>query len=48
MFAFHLAEKLGKTLGEVYAMPHSEYVGWQSYYTVKHNREDLARKAVGA
>ena len=28
----YLAEKLGKTLGEIKAMPYSEYNSWKRYY----------------
>jgi hypothetical protein len=45
MFAFHLAERLGKTLGELEHMPRSEYAAWSSYYKVKTQQENLARKA---
>lgn len=30
-FAFILAEKLGKTVGELDSMSHMEYVRWQAY-----------------
>lgn len=44
VFTYYLAEKLGKTLTEIGDMPHSEYVGWQSYYKVKQQQEELAVK----
>ena len=31
-FDFILAEKLGKTLGEIHQMPNAEYVGWRAWY----------------
>lgn len=45
MFAFYLADRLGKTLGELDDMPASEYVAWSSYHKVMRQQEDLARKA---
>lgn len=44
VFTFFLCEKLGKTLGDLDAMPAAEYVGWVSYYKVKQQQEDLASK----
>lgn len=34
-FQFHLAEKLGRTVGELADLPYDEYVGWQAYFTAK-------------
>lgn len=45
MFAFFLADRLGKTLGELDEMPASEYLSWSSYHKVMRQQEDLARKA---
>jgi hypothetical protein len=45
MFAFFLADRLGKTLAELDDMPASEYIAWSSYHKVKAQQEDLARKA---
>ena len=45
LFAFFLADRLGKTLGELDDMPHSEYVAWSAYHKVKQQQEQLARKA---
>lgn len=45
MFAFFLAEKLGKTLADLDAMPYSEYVAWSSYHKVRAQQEQLAAKA---
>lgn len=42
VFSFFLAEKLGKTVGEIEEMPALEILHWQSYYKVKHVHEDLA------
>ena len=41
VFTFHLARELGRTVGEIEAMPYEEYVGWRSYFTVKHAVENL-------
>lgn len=35
-FPFFLARELGKSLGEIGEMPHSELVQWRAYYTAKH------------
>jgi len=32
---------LHKTLGEIRAMPNSEYVGWQGYYMWKWEKQGL-------
>lgn len=45
LFAYFLADRLGKTLGELDDMPHSEYVGWSSFHKVKQQQEQLAMKA---
>lgn len=34
-FRFFLAEKLGKTVGELDTMTMEEYVSWQAYYEVR-------------
>lgn len=39
-FAFFLATKLGKTLGEIEAMPLAEYNAWKAYFTAKHAIEN--------
>lgn len=44
VFAFYLADRLGKTLGELDDMPAAEYVAWSSYHKVRQQQEDLARK----
>lgn len=43
-FEFYLAEKLGKTLRELDEMDYAEYAAWSSYYKVKAQQEELARK----
>ena len=45
MFAFYLADRLGKTLDELDDMPHAEYVAWSSYHKVRQQQEQLAVKA---
>lgn len=44
MFAFYLADRLGKTLAELDDMPGSEYLAWSSYHKVLRQQEELARK----
>ncbi len=34
-FAFHLAEKLGKTVTELQDMDHAEYAAWNAYFVAK-------------
>ncbi len=41
-FLFVLAEKLGKSVAEVMQFPALEIMQWRSYYTVKHQAEQLA------
>lgn len=43
VFRFQLAEKLGKTVGEIESMPHDEYVAWGSYFHVKATLEAMHR-----
>lgn len=43
-FAYLLAEKLGKTLGELAEMPHAEYTGWKSFHKVRAQQEELNAK----
>lgn len=45
IFAFFLADRLGKTLAELDDMPHVEYVAWSSYHKVRQQQEQLAIKA---
>lgn len=42
-FPFILAEELGKTLGEIDAMPHAEYVQWKAWTVFKRSMQDHAR-----
>lgn len=35
VFAYQLAEMLHKTIGEIEAMPHEEFVNWSAYLTAK-------------
>lgn len=35
IFAYQLAEVLHKTIAEVDAMPHEEFVNWSAYLTAK-------------
>lgn len=41
VFAYFLADRLGKTLGELDDMPVAEFVGWQSFHRVKAQQEQL-------
>lgn len=41
VFAYFLADRLGKTLAELDDMPHAEYVGWQSFHRVRNQQEEL-------
>lgn len=43
VFDYVLAEKLGKTLGEVRAMPNDEYVEWRCYHEVRAALENPRR-----
>lgn len=42
VFAYFLADRLGKTLGELDDMPVAEFVGWQSFHRVKNQQEELS------
>lgn len=44
-FAHYLAQKLGKFLWELDAMPAAEYVSWSIYYGRKAQREQLAMRS---
>lgn len=44
LFAYFLADKLGKTLAEIDEMPHAEYAGWKSFHKVKQQQEELQAK----
>lgn len=47
-FLFFLAEKLGQTVAQLRSLPALEIVQWKSYFAVKHQAEDLARKAAAS
>lgn len=40
-FAFQLAFDLGKTLGEIEAMPYLEYLHWNSWYAARAQRQEV-------
>lgn len=40
-FTYFLAHQLHRTVGEVEAMPVSEYIRWNAYFTAKHAVENL-------
>jgi hypothetical protein len=42
VFAYFLADRLGRTLAELEEMPHAEYLGWQSYHKVRQQQDELA------
>lgn len=42
-FPFVLAMDLGRTLGEVDAMPYPEYLSWQAYYTYRAAMADFKK-----
>ena len=44
IFLMYLADRLGKTLGELDDMPHAEYVAWASFHKVRQQQENLSRK----
>lgn len=42
VFLFHLALKLGRTVGELLdTLSHAEYSAWRSYFTAKHAIESV-------
>lgn len=43
-FEFYLAQKLGRTVGELRQMSNQEFIGWQVFYGRKAQREELARR----
>lgn len=43
-FDFALAEALGKTLGEIHALPNDEVVAWRAYHRVRRELEKLGSK----
>lgn len=44
VFDFFLADRIGCTLGQLDAMPHTEYLGWISFHKVRQQQEELAFK----
>ena len=46
-FLFFLAEKLGKSVGEISQLPALELVRWQAYYAARNQQEELAAKVAG-
>lgn len=44
-FTFYLATKLSKTVAEIEAMPHAEYVQWMGYFTAYNAIRDMGGKA---
>ena len=44
VFAYFLADRLGKTLAEIEDMPHREYLGWRSFHQVKNQQDELSMK----
>lgn len=38
---YFLAHELGKTVGEIRAMPHTEYVTWQAYFKARHAIQNM-------
>ena len=47
-FDFVLALDLGRTLADVSAMSHREYLAWRAYYTYRAAMADFERKRAGA
>ena len=45
VFTFFLADRLGKTLGELDDMPAAEFAAWQAYHKVRQQQEDMAMRA---
>lgn len=46
-FDFFLAAKLGKTLGEIRAMPASEWLEWGVYYGREAQHMEMAKARAG-
>lgn len=44
VFAYFLADRLGRTVAEVEAMDERELRGWVSYHKVRQQAEELATK----
>jgi|CZCB01.1.fsa_nt_gi hypothetical protein len=45
LFKYQLGEVLGKTIGEIEAMPASEFTGWAGYFLFK-ERERAKQEAI--
>lgn len=43
-FDYFLADRLGRTVEELGAMPHAEYLGWRSFHKVRQQQDELAMK----
>lgn len=46
-FDFFLAERLKRTVAEIYQMDYAEYVGWCVYFGRKAQREQIAMHKKG-
>lgn len=44
VFTYYLADRLGRTLGELDTMPNAEYLGWLSFHKVRQQQDELAMK----
>ncbi len=44
VFAYFLADRLGRTVGELDDMPAAEYAGWVSFHRVRNQQDELAMK----
>lgn len=45
VFAYYLAHELHMSIGEVEAMPSSEYENWRAYFTARNACENLTPQA---
>lgn len=45
VFLYFLADRLGKTIGELDTMPYAEYARWKAYHKVRQQQEELNAKA---
>lgn len=43
-FLYFLADRLGKTVGELADMPAAEYARWKAFHQVRNQQEELAMK----
>lgn len=44
VFAYFLADRLGRTVAELDEMSHAEFLGWQSFHKVRQQQDELAMK----